>query len=385
MFQPLQQPLTLLVALAIGTGAVTGCKGGEQKAEATPAPVLTVSTTPAETRALEQPLTLTGSVAAWDTLPVMPGANGLRIVQVLAEEGQTVRKGQLLVKLDDATLQAQHDQARARVATAQANLRNAEDAHRRFAALEAEGGVSAAEMMSRRIALDTARAQLAEATAAQANVAALLSQTRVLAPTAGLITRRDAHLGDVSTVGKALFTMVRDNRLQMEALVAEADLGRVKPGQPVTVTSDAQPDLKVVGRVRQVSPTIDATSRQATAEIDLPPGSGFSVGMFVRGRVDTGARQVLAVPASAVRTTAAGAQVFVLEEGFARARKVETGSRAGEWVAIVSGLAPGAAVITAGAGFLKDGDKVSVAPALKAQPTVPATGATPMAVPSAHE
>lgn len=412
MFPRALVPATLLtIALAMG-----GCKGQDKPAAEAPA-VLTVSTTAVTARELARELSLTGSVAAWEPLPVMPAANGLRIVQVLAEEGQTVRKGQLLARLDDATLQAQLAAAKARassaaaqlakmqrpsrrqdlataqaaLAQAEAQLRSAEDTYQRFKAIHAEGGVSEAELVTRETAVASARAaaeqararlslavegsrsedlriaeaQAAEARASVAQMEALLAQTRVVAPDGGLVIKRDAHLGDVSSVGKPLFQVVRNGRLEIEAKIPEHDLGRVKPGQAAVITSDARPDLVVTGKVRRISPSLEAASRQGTVEIDLPANSGYQVGMFVKASVNLGTTQTLAVPAAAVVSREAGSQVFVLDGQIARARPVVETFRKGGWVGLAGGVKPGEAVIDSGVGFLKDGDKVDVVPALE--------------------
>jgi HlyD family secretion protein len=395
--------------------ALSACKKPEEKAAEAPA-VLTVSTEAAAVRALPRTLELTGSVAAWDQMPVMPAANGLRIMQVLVDEGSIVKKGQLLAKLDDATLQAQLAAARARAASAdaalakmksptrrqdmvtaeagvsqaEANYSAALDSYRRFQQLKTEGGVSDAELVGKEMAVESARAaaeqarqrlslaregsrsedlsiasaQAAEARAAVAQMEAMLAQTRDVAPDDGQVIKRDAHIGDVSTVGRALFTMVRDRRLEVEAQVPETDLGLVKVGQSAKVTSDARPDLVATGKVREVSPALDTGNRQATVSIDLPVGSPYQVGMFVRAAVDLGHTDTLAVPTKAVVNGASGAQVFVLDGQNARARAIQAGTRTGGWVEVKDGLKPGEPVIVNGVGFLKDGDKVDVAPAL---------------------
>ncbi|MFN3428546.1 MAG: efflux RND transporter periplasmic adaptor subunit, partial [Candidatus Sericytochromatia bacterium] len=317
-------------------------------------------------------------------------------------------------KLDDATLQAQVAAARARAASAtaslakmrqpsrpqdlaqaeaalaqaEANVTAAMDTYRRFQQLKAEGGVSEAELVvrqtnveaaragaeqarqrlslaregSRREDLTTAAAPAAEARASLAQVEAMLAQTRVTAPDDGRIIKRDAHLGDVSTVGRALFTMVRDGRLEVEALVPETDLGAVKVGQSAKITSDARPDVVATGKVREVSPSLDTGSRQATVSIDLPVGSPFQVGMFVRAQLSLGQAQAIAVPTQAVVTGTQGSQIFVLDGQFARLRTVQVGTRTGGWVEVKDGLKAGEAVIVNGVGFLKDGDKVDVSP-----------------------
>lgn len=362
--QPRRLRSALLIApLALTLVSAAGCKKPETKAAEAPS-VLTVSTEAAAVHALPRQLELTGSVAAWDQMPVMPAANGLRIMQVLVDEGAVVQKGQLLAKLDDATLNAQMAQAKARVATARAQLASAEDTYARFASLAKEGGVSASELVARRTAVETGSAQLAEARAAVGNFEALLAQTRVVAPDAGLVIKRDAHIGDVSTVGRALFTMVRDRRLEVQAQVPESDLGQVKKGQPAKISSDARVDLVATGHVREVSPALDTGNRQATVKIELPVGTPFQVGMFVRAAVDLGTHEALAVPTKAVVSGTEGSQVFVLDDKFARARQVVVGARAGDWVEVRDGLKAGEPIIVNGVGFLKDGDKVDVAPAL---------------------
>ena len=412
---PRRTRIALLLPLAVSLAALGGCNKPEEKPVEAPA-VLTVSTQPASMRDIPRLLSLTGSVAAWDQLPVMPAANGLRLMAVLVEEGATVRKGQLLAQLDDATLQAQLAAAQARaasaeaqlakmrtptrrqdlasaqaaVAQAEANLSAAVDTFQRFQQLKAEGGVSEAELVVKQTNVEAARAsaeqarqrlslaregsraedlaiasaQAAEARASVAHSQALLAQTRVTAPDDGRIIKRDAHIGDVSTVGRALFTMVRDSRLEVEALVPESDMGVVKVGMPARIASDARPDLVATGKVREVSPSLDAGSRQATVSIDLPQGSAFHVGMFVRAEVNLGQSRSLAVPTKAVVSGGGGAQVFVLDGQIARARAVQVGARTGGWVEVRDGLKPGEPVIVNGVGFLKDGDKVDVSPAL---------------------
>lgn len=413
--------LKLVFALSIAASAATACSKKEAAKPAEAPAVLTVSAQEATVRDLPQKLEITGSVAAWEPMAVNPAANGLRVVQVLVDENAMVRKGQVLARLDDATLQAQVAAARARASsaaaqlskmrnpnrsqdlrTAEAALRQAEanalqaqDAYQRFQALAAEGGVSQAELVSRQTAAASARAaaeqarqrlsltregsraedlRMAEAQAAEARASlqqmeAMLAQTRVTAPESGKIIKRDVNLGDISAVGKPMFQMVRDGRLEVEALVPETDLGRVTPGMTASISSDARPDLKASGKVREVSPSVETASRQATVEIDLPRDARFQVGMFVRASVQLGTVPTLAVPAAAVVAKESGSEVFVLEGNQAKARQVVPGARSEGWVAIASGLKPGEKVITAGVGFLKDGDKVDVAPAL---PTAPA-------------
>ncbi|MDB5102077.1 MAG: HlyD family secretion protein [Cyanobacteria bacterium RYN_339] len=421
----------LAACLAVALLATGGCKKDKPKQTEAPS-VLTVAAEPATVKPLPRKLDMTGSVAAWDPLPVMPAAQGLRIMRVAVEEGDVVSKGQLLAQLDDESLQAQLSAARARSSSAQAQLAkmrqpsrrqdyrsseaalaqaeaqvaSARDAYNRFKELQTEGGVSEADLVTRQTALNAAIAtaeqarqrlsltregsrpediRIAEASAAEARasvrqIEAALDQTRVVAPAAGQIIKRDAHLGDVASPGKALFQMVRDSRLEVQATVPETDLAKVSVGQSVDVSSDARPDLHATGKIRIISPSVDATSRQAMVKIDLPVGSGFQVGNFVRAQAQLGDTPSLVVPAAAVVTKESGSEVFVLDGNLAKARKVVPGTRSGGLVAINDGLKAGEKVITAGVGFLKDGDKVDVAPALAVGTDAGAsTPASPMA------
>jgi HlyD family secretion protein len=411
----------VVASLLLATAAFPlACKGKQEEKPAEAPAVLTVETRPVETRQLPRTLEVTGSVAAWEPMPVIPAANGLRVTAVLAEEGQVVGQGQVLAVLDDATLRAQLDAARARARIAEAQLekmrhplrvqdirsteaalvqaeaaaRQAQDAYARTQALAAEGAVTPMELIGRQAAAEQARAaadqarerlslaregsrpedlaiaegQAAEARATLAQMEALHAQTRVKAPDAGKIIKKDVHLGDASAAGKPMFQMVRQGRLQVEALVPEADLGNVRPGLQARVSSDARPDLAASGVIREVSPAVDLASRQATIRVDIPEAAGLRVGMFVRAQLALGTVSSLAVPAAAVIAKEAGSEVFVLDGQFARSRTVVPGARAGGWVAIAEGLKAGEKVITAGVGFLKDGDKVDVATP-KASPT----------------
>ncbi|MBC7544853.1 MAG: efflux RND transporter periplasmic adaptor subunit [Candidatus Sericytochromatia bacterium] len=380
------------------------------------APVLTVATEPVELRPLVRTLAVTGSVAPWDLLSVFPAANGLRIMRVAVEEGDRVSDGQILAQLDDGVLQAQHAAARARLANAEAqlskmrrpnrsqdiasfeaalrqaeaNVRSAEDMNQRTKALLAESAVSPAEATGRETALaaakagaDQARQRLSLAregsrnedlSMAEAGVAAeraglrqlevQLAQTRVTAPAGGLVLNRSAHLGDMAANGQRLFQIVRDERYELQAQVPEADLAGITSGQAALITSDADPTMRIAGKVRLVSPGFDPSSRQGVVRIDLSGDRRLRSGMFVRGLVDLGDVQMLAVPSAAVLNKEGASLVFVLEGDIVHARRVDTTVRSGNLLGIRTGLRQGEQVVVAGAGYLKDGDRVRVAPAL---------------------
>jgi HlyD family secretion protein len=387
-------------------------------AKSTPAAVLTVSTQKAKTNLIEERLNLTGNISPWDSLPVNASANGLRITKIYVEEGDMVRENQLLAELDNAALKAQRNQTIARLNSIRAQLNKAYrpirpqelnstratlnlsqaaydqalDTYNRTTELYREGGVSEAEMVSRKLGLAQAKANLAqsqdrlslslegsrsediqiaqaglkEAEAGLEQINVQLAQTQVKAPRSGLISKRDAKLGDVASPGRALFTLIRDNRLEIEAQVTEADLAKIKSQMPVIITSDARKDLTATAKVRRVSSTLDPVSRQGTVEIDLPSQSAFKAGMFAKADIKIGQYKTLTIPATSIVNQGTQSIVYLLDNktSIVTSKVVLTGLRQGPWVEIKEGLKTGDEIVTAGAGFLKDGDKVDVAPAI---------------------
>lgn len=428
--------------LAVGTLAVLRSRLAPSRETAAPTarpPVVTVAATAPAYRSVAGSLPVTGTISARDELNLGSEANGLRIEAVLVDEGDLVRKGQVLARLNSRVLQAQLeslqarlaqasaavskaiqpnrpqdilalesayqqaqamvDQERANLLQAEANLQNARTNATRYSASLSEGFVTAQEAENRQTELQRqqalyeaareriqaarfaseqarqrlemarvggrqedvtiARANQAEIAAQIQQVEALLDQTRILAPDDGLIVRRQAHLGDIASPGKTLFTMVRQNQLELRAQVPEVDLERLRVGQKVTLETE---DRTVDGRIWQLSPTVDPGTRLGEARVDVPTRSGLRPGMFVRGTISLGSRQVLTVPPSAVQGDAGKYFVYVLEGEVARRTPIQAGTRTSELVEIVGGLEPGQKVIVEGSGFLSDGDTVKVKP-----------------------
>lgn len=383
---------------------------------------LTVSSYKVTSKTLNQNLIVTGSVSTWDTVSVQSAANGLRVLQVLADSGDFVQKGQLLVKLDDSLLNAQMLSAKARIQSAEAqllkakapnriqdierqkaviqqleaNLENAKVNSKRFEALFAKGAASKADLDLRKTTLETAEAQInqekqrldllvegsriedirvseaavAEAKAQIAQINVQLAQTKIYAPTSGLIADRMVHLGDVASSAAKMFSIIRDNRYELYAKVPENDLRLIKAGDKVEVSSDADPNLKTTGTVRQIGPGVDPVSRQAIVKISLVNVKGLQTGQFLKGKISFGNDDKLVIPSKAVVNLDGKEKVFVLsKDAMVKAQMVKTGFRDGDFIEIVDGLKADDEIVSDGAGFLRDGDKVKVVAATSpAQP-----------------
>lgn len=341
--------------------ALSGC-GGKPKAEA-PKPALTVTAETVQTRPLDRRIEANGTVAAWRDVPVGAETGGLTAVEVTVDEGSRVREGQLLVKLNDKVLQAQVRQQRAAVSSAEAVLAQQEAALNRSEALAKQGFLAKANLDTAIANQKTAQAQLETARAALGETLTKLDQTNIRAPVSGLISARAVVKGQIVAAGAELLRIVRDDQLELNAQIPEADLPLVHAGAKAQVTDEQ--GHKATGTVRLVAPQVDVQTRLAFARITLPVGAGFSSGQFARAEIDTGSQQVVAVPQDAIVFRDGKPNVLVIDKtNHLHQRAVQTGEHSGGYVAVTSGLQPGERVVIAGAGFLGEGDLVTVKPSL---------------------
>ncbi|MCZ2496942.1 efflux RND transporter periplasmic adaptor subunit [Xylophilus sp. Kf1] len=350
-------------------------------------PALTVSTALPQKAALAVTLAANGSVAAWQEAVIGSQAAGLRLSEVRVNVGDNVRAGQVLATFASETPRAEVAQARASLVEAQATAADAAANAERARTLDRSGALSSSQIAQYMTAEQTARARVEAAKAVYEAQQVRLGFAQVLAPDSGVISSRTATVGAVVGAGTELFRMVRRGRLEWRAEVTSAELGRIRPGQEVTVV--AASGAEVQGRVRMLAPTVDPQTRNGLVYVDLPAQPGYGVpataarpdpsagaaagragsaggpiypGMFARGSFRLGASDALTVPQQAVVVREAFSYVFVPDaEGRVSQRKVQTGRRVGDRIEVVSGLAADQAVVVQGAGFLNDRDLVRVA------------------------
>lgn len=384
------------IALTAGAGIVlpklTATNKAAPKAQqAAPSQTVTVAT--AQTTRIARTLQATGSVAARDLIPVLPQANGLQIKQILVGEGQEVKAGQVMAVLDDSVLRTQIDGASADVVSKQAivqqrqatlqqtraTLADTERTLDRYQTLASNGAISRQDLDTRRTTAATARegVRVAEANigTAQADVRSgvakvqqletQLGQTQVRAPVSGVVAEKIANVGDVASGTQKLFTIIGNGALELQALVPENQLPQLRISAPVQITSDSDRRANLSGSIREIAPLVNAQSRQATVKIDIPATNLLRPGMFVRAAINTTTATGITVPSKAVLPQSDGsASVFLLlGEDKVQARRVELGSTVnGDIVEIKNGIQVGDRIVVAGAGYLKDGDRVQVAP-----------------------
>ena len=371
--------LTVSLALALATSlTLAACGGhGDEKDKKDGASRQTVSATTATSVALPRTVVASGTVSAWEEVPVAAETGGLTATILYVDEGSYVRQGQPLVQMNDVLLRAQVRQQQAAVQTAEANVARDDAALARAQELKTRGFLSQASLDTALANQRASAANLASAHAALAETQTRLSQATIRAPVSGLIISRSVTKGQIISAGTELFRMVRDGRLELDAQVPETELPLIQAGQSAAVTSSQAGST--TGTVRIVTPEVNAQTRLGLARISLAPGSALKPGMFARAAIEAGTRPATVVPTDAVLYRSNKSGVFVLNaDSSVRFIPVTVLSRRDDQTS-VEGLNAGVRVVVAGAGFLNEGDKVTVA-----APRAAAPAADPAAAPAAQ-
>jgi len=341
----------LLLAALVATSLLLSGRSKEPSAPPGAAPALTVTTATPQRVTWPDTVTASGVIAPWQEASVGTQIGSYQLVEIRANVGDQVKRGQVLARLNPALLRAEAAQLLARYEQAKLNSRRALD-------LQASGAISEQDVLQFKTDARTATALLA---AKQLE----LRYTAVLAPDDGVITARTATLGAVVPAGEELFRMIRQNRLEWRGELTAAQLQAVAVGQPVTLRLPAGGEVKAV--VRQTGPALESQSRLALIYADLAPGGLARAGMYVTGGIAVGASSALTVPAPCV--VVRDGRSYVMEVDGAdrtptiRLRAVTPGRRRGDAIEILRGLSGQERLVLRGAGFLNDGDVVRVAAA----------------------
>ncbi len=365
--KPVAIVLIAIAALGLGATAIFSTKSGAaDEKKNTPKPALTVTTVLPSQTSLPIRLSANGNITAWQEALIGSEANGLRLTEVRANVGDTVRAGQVLAVFALESVQAEVAQGRASMAEAEANALDAAGNAEKARTLQASGALSEQQINQYMTAEKTAKARLEAARATLAVQQVRLKQTQLLAPDNGVISARTATVGAVVGAGTELFRMIRGGRLEWRAEVTSSELARLSAGTAATVVAANGVALK--GRVRMIAPTVDPQTRSALVYVDLPSPVGkldtaqvpVKAGMFAKGEFDLGSSNALTIPQQSVVIRDGFSYVFVLGAGNHVSQvKVQTGRRMGDRVEVISGLKPDAELVASGAGFLNDGDLVN--------------------------
>ncbi len=400
--------LGALLALALLAASCGGSKANVRKEETTAtAKIVEVTTAAAIKRELPQFFEASGSLAGDEQTDVAPQTSG-KVVEVGVDIGSAVKRGQILVKLDDAELKLRVNQSLTQVEQAKAAVHQAEekiglrsgqtfDPNRVAEVAAAKVALDLAEKNLKRAekliesgdvsrsfydqqraqrdqmkeqfdaalaqarqnyaAVEVARSNVANAEAQLALARKNLSYAVITCPIDGYVTERTADLGEYVSPTQKVATVVRINPLRIRIDVPEQAIPEVTVGQSVSAATSAWPDKNFSGRVARIAPNVTANSRTFTVEAEIENSNGLlKPGQFATVRI-LQPRPVAAVlvPAKAVVTDAGVSRVYVIKDGHAEQRIVQLGQTEGDLVQVKNGVATDEKVATSNLEQLGDG------------------------------
>jgi HlyD family secretion protein len=338
-------------------------------------------------RSLTDRVIVTGTVEAVEEVFVQPQVELLRIEKLNADVGDTVKEGQTLATLSENALVLQKSQLLAnrakaeavgaqllaQLAEAKANEAEAiRQAHRAEKLVKSGAfAVGEAEQLRATATAATARVNSADqailANKADVNVVDAqlddidlkLARTAVKTPVGGVISARNAKVGAIAvSTGNPLFTVIRDNAVELNADVAEGDILKLKKGQTVHI-SVAGTLTKVDGKVRTIDPVIDATTRLGSVKIAIDDPAIARIGMYASAEIVVSERKVLSLPLTTVNSEKDGFYVRKVVDNKVKLTKVVTGVQDGDFVEIQSGLAANDVVVEKAGAYVRDGDRIN--------------------------
>lgn len=358
---------TIKVLFAAALLALAACKGGNAaEADAAGAPetatVGTENIAVVTSGLLQSGPTVSGALLPEREASVRAQVGG-SVLQTYVEEGQAVRAGQTLARIDGGGLQDVFLSARAGVTAAN---NNADIARRELARAEkllAAGAIAERDIEQARRSTIAANAALADARARLSTAQKQVGNTVVTAPISGIVSDRPVSSGDVVQPGAALFTIVDPSSMRLEGSVPAEELSQVRLGAPVSFTVNGYPGRTFTGRVTRVNPTADEATRQVRVMISIPNAEGRLVGgLFAQGRLASESRTGMVVPATAVDSRSNVPAVFRIKGGKVERVPVQIGLRdeASERVEIASGVQVGDTVLLGAAQGITPGTIVKV-------------------------
>lgn len=331
---------------------------------------VTVEVGKVESMRLENDATAVGSVRARQSVLLRPEVSG-RIMQLAFTDGQPVRRGQLLVQLDDTLQQAQLKQAQAQAYIASTNLQRSRE-------LAAQNFVSQSAVDQNAAALDVAQAQVALAQAQ-------LTRMRIVAPFDAIAGIRSVNVGDYVKDGADLVSLEDTSSVFVDFRLPERFVGRVRPGQEVEVRLDAMPERTYRGVVEALDSLIDANGRSLLVRARLPnPQGELKAGMFARTRTVFAVRErAVVVPEEALVPHGGKQYLFKVVDAptgkVSQRIEARIGMRLPGRAEILEGLLPGDSVVTAGQARLLRGDALPVTVVEVGSPVAPAASVPPRA------
>lgn len=359
-----RRPL-LVSAVALVALALAGCARQEAAAPAAPRAVLAQVVTAS---AADLGNVYSGEVRARHESDLAFRVGG-KMVARQVDVGSAVRRGDVLARLDPQDARLAVDAAGSQLAAAEADHALARAELDRYLELHAKNFVSKAVLDARRTTFDTSRARLEQARAQLATARNQSDYTALAADADGVITAVLAEPGQVVAAGQPIVRLARPEEREVVIHVPESRLAELRDANQILIALWTQPEAPYPGRVREISPNADPVTRTFTVKVsvlraDRNVGLGMTANVLLGER---GARERITVPLAAVTQADGRASVWVVDPATRKVapRAVEVGAYREDGATVLTGLAPGEVVVTAGVHKLLAGETVRLAPELE--------------------
>lgn len=332
-------------------------------------------------------LTVTGSFAAGELVLVSPQVEGLAITDILAEEGDNVKKDQVLARLSSSTIDIKILQTQASIVRNDASIKQAKnqidqaqinddraqaDLNRtkklrtsgvstveQFDQRQAAADLTTAQLQAAQLSLDVSKADRLGLDAQMKDLELQKSRTEIKAPIDGFISRRTAQMGGIaSATREPMFNIVANGTMKLLAEVAESDLPKVKIGQKAKIVVNGM-DKPIEGAVKLISREVNETTRIGIVHIQIEEGAKIPLGSFGRATIALAASDGVVLPLTAVTFGEDGPTVQIVENNKVTVRKVITGLVSTTEIEITDGLKEGETVVARAGTFVRDGDTVT--------------------------
>lgn len=334
--------IAILIAAAYG-----GMKGLSKPSEesASGAATLSVTVVSPQQGSIARHLNITGMTIPREEIVVITELSGLRVQEVFADVGDSVKKGQKLAVLDGESLGNQ-------MAQLQSDYDRARDEFTRVDAIKNTGAVSRESVTQKRTAMQAARAKLEDA---QLN----LKRSAIVAPEAGVIFERKAAIGALINASESLFRIAYLGEMEVEASVPESEIRNLKIGQEVAINLTGSSET-VSGEIRLISPRIDSATRTVSIRVTMPKDSVAPVGLFANVTVTTSERKGVILPATAIQQDSGGNFVWKLDAEKKAVRQPVTITERGSDSVLVEDVPTDILIVARAGAFIKEGEAVNV-------------------------
>jgi multidrug efflux system membrane fusion protein len=284
-----------------------------------------------------------------------------KLISRQVELGSLVKQGQVLMQVDTKDVEQIVNVQQAMIASAKSQLQLAEQNLKRYRKLFEEDVISRSQLEQHQSNYEVALARHQQAAAQYTQSTNQMGYTRLYADKSGVVSTINAEVGQVVAAGQVVVTVVRDGEREIEISVPENRIEAIRSSSRAKITFWALPEIIIDGKIREIAPMADAVSRTYKVRVALlqqPPEIRLGMTASVQITNRNGSPATLYIPLSAMYQTRETPNVWVVNDGVARLRPIQTGVFGNDQVQVLSGLKQGDIVVTAGVHKLREGQKV---------------------------